>query len=104
MNIYRSQKEEVWDDIKLYVTDLPHLQQPYETRLSTLRNCQREFPQHVRVADVTRCNGGEHFDEYVWNVNKNGGSGVIIRHPQSLVGSDSFLFRVSCKFVKLLIM
>jgi DNA ligase-1 len=71
-----------WNKIKFMVFDMPSVAESYEIRMKKL--LQLQFPEHVCVAAVEKCQGNEHLLNRLNEVIKDGGEGLMAIEGQSL--------------------
>jgi DNA ligase 1 len=74
----------LWKSVKYMIFDLPHSNKPYYSRMEELNELKKEFPSHIKVIDMKRCNGYEHLMKSLEIITNNGGEGLMLNEPSSL--------------------
>jgi DNA ligase-1 len=72
-----------WKNIKFVVNDAPELDIPFSQRLQALRT-KIVKSRWVRVNKYLNCRGNDNLYEELANVRRQGGDGIIMKHPNSL--------------------
>jgi hypothetical protein len=90
---------EQWKQIRYYIFDLPCSTAPFEQRIESLQALftaatstsaaehqqpSSSPPTHITLVDQTRCNGPEHLQQTLANIEALNGEGVMLRKPHSL--------------------
>ena len=83
-----------WSKVEYVLFDAPSQDEPFEYRYQTLRHLT--LPPHVRVANIIRCQGPDHLQEYLNQVLNAGGEGLMAVETKSLysIGRTPNLLKV----------
>jgi DNA ligase-1 len=71
-----------WKQISFVIFDFPGNSNPYEIRIRDLANTT--LPQHVNIVDTIRCRGRDHLQEYMEEILRHGGEGLMSNKPNSV--------------------
>ena len=80
--IYGYKKDNsLWKQIYFMVFDLPNSKEEYESRIFELKKLK--LPNHVNIADIQKCNGKDHLQQYLQQILEYGGEGIMLNQPNS---------------------
>jgi DNA ligase-1 len=81
--VRRVKAGELWRQVTYLVFDAPTEREPFEARLSALKELLEAESPHARMVEHTRCDGVGHLREELTRVEGLGGEGLMLRQPGS---------------------
>jgi DNA ligase-1 len=72
----------IWKNISFIVFDIPNSKEIYEVRIRDMENLK--LPSHVRIIETQRCINNGHLQNYLAEILKAGGEGVMVMKPKSI--------------------
>jgi DNA ligase 1 len=95
--VRRHDAGEHWREVRFVVFDMPELDEPFETRISTIEEhfAGGDHP-YAQALDHERCRGIDHVNEALARVEALGGEGLMVRQPGSryVAGRSSTLLKI----------
>ena len=95
--VRRQDKSDLWRELKYFVFDAPAISDPFERRLTALRDLFSNQPtEFARILEQEPCRDEEHLREELERIEALGGEGLMLRQPGSLyeAGRSSTLLKV----------
>ncbi|TCJ98521.1 DNA ligase-1 [Volucribacter psittacicida] len=82
--IVRSEQDQGWDTLKLYVFDVPNQQGDLTERLQYLRDYLAQNPTpYIQIIPQIPIQNQQHLQDFLAQVEQNQGEGVVIRDPKA---------------------
>lgn len=83
-SIVRSQKDKGWEDLALYVFDVPYAQGNLHERLAVLAQYLKDHPTaHIKIIPQIPVQSTQHLQAFLAEVEQLGGEGVVVRNPNA---------------------
>lgn len=83
-SIVRSQKDKGWEDIKLYVFDVPNAEGDLFARLAVLEQYLAQHPsKHITIIPQIPIKNYQHIKEFLYQVEAQKGEGIVLRNPNA---------------------
>lgn len=94
--VRRQDKSDLWKEISYVVFDAPAMAEPFEARQAALAEHLASLDGPVRLLEQNRCQGLDHLQETLRQIESIGGEGLMLRQPGSLyeAGRSTTLFKV----------
>ncbi|MDD7545977.1 DNA ligase [Actinobacillus porcinus] len=82
--IVRSQKDKGWENLALYVFDVPHAQGNLHERLAVLAQYLKDHPTvHIKIIPQIPVQSPQHVQHFLAEIEQLGGEGVVVRNPNA---------------------
>jgi DNA ligase-1 len=70
-----------WQSVKYTIFDLPNSNDPYETRMTKLK--EMKFPGHIQIVESVRIQDLRHLEDILGSIFARGGKGAIAKESSS---------------------